>query len=293
MAGRFDGDQLRAWEDSLRERGGAYWDRPPLGLLTETVAVFSEAQDVLEMPMAEALGLRVRRVLARSAGLVGMIFADGGRSEQAYGWLRQAAGFAVQAGDREVACWAHGVTAHVAFSADEHRRLLWEAATAKRLAPSTASVGVAYAEAATAMVYAARGGREHALASLDRCAEAYVGLERSQTTLSVFGYPEPLYQYHRGYVLTRTHQPALARTALARVLNTCPVTAFMPRIAARLELIRCHLDEGHPAAACWQVAGVLAEYTGGSGLGSARSRLVNRLFSPFLVQGPEGVVDHG
>ncbi|MFL6110681.1 MAG: hypothetical protein ACJ786_04945 [Catenulispora sp.] len=287
-----DEDQVRDWEEIVRDGGWRYWFQPALELMCDALTTLAKAQAALAIPMGQALRLRVQQVVIRSAGLAGMMFADGGRPEQAYECLYLAARAAARAGDREFACWAHAVTAHVAFIANDHGRLLQEAETAKRLAPSPMTVGAAYAEAATAMAHATDGDGGKASACLERCGEIYAGLDRSQTTLSVFGYPEPLYQYHRGYVLTRTQQPALARESLLMALETCPPTAFVPRIAVRLELIRCYLDEGRTTEACGQVTPLLAEHVGAYS-STALSRLVNQLFSLFVRQEPDGGINHG
>ncbi|MFL6074818.1 MAG: hypothetical protein ACJ73S_15590 [Mycobacteriales bacterium] len=234
----------RVWrvERQVRGYGLAYLSMPPRGLAACVVAEYVNAYTLVREGGKAAEVRRLWGGMARSAGLLVMLFNEAECPHRASSWLAAADEAAEAAGDPELACWVRALAVRTACERGRYTEALIMAGKAIQIAPDT--VGAVLAQATQALAWAELGRSSQALASLKYSDQAYARLAAADTVASMLGYPRGLRHHHRGQVFAVLGMAPAGRLALQAALRCYPAGALRARTEVALDLVRC---DGHRA----------------------------------------------
>ncbi|WFE60607.1 hypothetical protein [Micromonospora sp. WMMD712] len=246
-------------ESAAEQHSYGYRGRPPVDVLANLVAEFSEITPLLRRPQRASGRVRLAHLAGMVAGMAAVVLHDLGNRREAHAWFRTAARAAEESGDRTLHAWVLAREAMVPLNFGAPRTAANLAEQARQIAGRGTTAAATLATAVAARAYASSGQRDKALAALteaDRLADHLPGDERAD---SWFGHCEQKHQVHLSHALTSLGETARARQHQAQALTLSAPTSSLTRALIRLDAAMCDHRDGNTIDGCQAATLALAE----------------------------------
>lgn len=246
---------VERWEADAAEHARQYQVVPPLRQLCDVAVDIGQLRRACTRRNPSAIQHRLHGLIARLAGLAGVILIDMGEAALARSFFRTSGIAAREAEDGALLAWVLVREALVPFYCghlDQARRL---AEHGRRLAGDTPCAARAMAPVIQARVLArARScpGRQdlrQVSDELGRAAELIEAMPDSERADTAFGYTERQLAFHSGAAFADLGSYDEAEPRLAEALDRYPEGELVDRSLIRLTLADCRLHRGAPEEA--------------------------------------------
>ncbi|MFI6816105.1 XRE family transcriptional regulator [Nonomuraea sp. NPDC050328] len=254
------------WEASLGSYSQQYLTEPPLRVLLDAVLDFSHLIPHLRNRQPIDVQIRLCRVAAHLAGLVGMLYINVGDHRQARTWFRTARLAADETGDRALRGWVLAREAFLPLYYGTPQEALSLAKQALNVAGQTGTASVLSA------IIQARAGAllstdrqtdqaaavSHVKRAITRARAALACLRDSERGDPVFGYSEEQLLWHQGEAMARMGHAMEAELLLERALKRT-TGRVLDLALTKLSLAWCRMLQESPADALSLVINALSD----------------------------------
>jgi hypothetical protein len=251
---------LEEWERRADDYTDAYMVTPPISLLRDALLDFGDVQSALKQGQYGRHRLRLWRLSARLAGMIGLFLSVLGQHRDARAWFhtgRRAAGLC---GDQVLQAWmyarAAGVSLH--YGTPVSAVALTDKAAALHAGPSGTSVRT---QLVRARALARLGDRDNARTALEVAQTSFEVINGAEASNKTFGYTERQVLAHSANVVTSLHDTRAARRlqdqALAGFAGKGGTERLDP-ILVQIDQARCLLWESDPTGACRHMMDAIA-----------------------------------
>ena len=218
---------LDQWERTAFDYAHTYGTIPPLRLLCDVVADFTEVQALLTRPQPIEQRQGLCHVGAQFAGITGSLLLELGQHRNARSWFHTAQLAADETGDRALRAWVFAREATIPLYYGSPQSTVDLARRARAIAGNTPCGAVVRASALEARALAMQGRAQESEAAMKRAEAVFATLPEKEKATVAFGFTEAQLQFCASTALVSLGDAARAWPLQEEALRLYPPGAYV------------------------------------------------------------------